>query len=297
MTPPRRVLKDTSVEITQRTHARTFRFLPRHEINNLVLYVLGVGAQRYGVSLYGFVMMTNHYHLMARDVRGNMPAFVGFVNSLLARALNARQGESDKVWSGSGYASVIPRAPQDLLRKVVYGLSNPANAGLVNRVEDYPGVLITPDQIGKTLTVERPEFFFSPDGSMPPTVTLRFEVPPEFEDLGIEGYRALLWRRVREEEARCREARRQQGRAVLGPRRLLQVARGERPRTREQWFNLQPAIAARRREDRLEAIRELRMFRMAYRAARERWSRGEWGVVFPAGTWWVVRFASAAAAT
>jgi len=295
MTPPRRVLKDTPVEITQRTLARTFRFLPRREINDLVLYVLGVGAERYGVSLYGFVMMATHYHLAARDVRGNLPAFVCYVNALLARALNTLQAESDKVWSGSEYVAVVPQSPQDLLGKIVYGLANPAAAGLVNRVEDYPGVVVTPDRIGVSITVKRPDFFFKDGGSMPTSVTLRFEIPPELEHLGLDVYRALLWRKLRAKEAAYRADRRQDGRSVIGVRRLRQAKCGDRSRSWERWFTLRPALAARVRAERIAAIRALKTFREAYRSAWERWSAGDRTVMFPAGTWWVVVHAGAAA--
>lgn len=295
MTPPRRVLKDTPVEITQRTLARTFRFLPRREINDLVLYVLGVGAERYGVSLYGFVMMATHYHLTARDVHGNMPAFVGYVNSLLARALNTLQAENNKVWSGSEYVAVVPRAPQDLLGRIVYGLANPAAAGLVNRVEEYPGVVVTPARIGTAITVKRPEFFFKEGGNMPASVTLRFEVPPEFEHLGLAAYRALLWRKLRDREADHRAERRREGRSVIGAKRLRQAKCGDRSRSWEQWFTLRPTLAAKVRAERIAAIRALQAFREAYRSAWDRWSAGDRTVVFPAGTWWVVVYAGAAA--
>ena len=46
MTPPRQILPDTTIEITQRTLDRTFRFLPERRVRDLVLYVLGVAAER-----------------------------------------------------------------------------------------------------------------------------------------------------------------------------------------------------------------------------------------------------------
>jgi putative transposase len=294
MTPPRLVLPDTNVEITQRTLGREFRFLPNAEITNLVLYVLGVGAQRYGVSLYGFVLMVTHYHLAARDVRGNMPDFVRYVNSLLARALNARQGECDKLWSGSGYVAVRPQSRDDLLGRLVYGLANPAAAGLVNRVEDFPGLVITPAMIGVDLEATRPDFFFSDKSTLPERVTVRFEIPPEFEAMGIERYRSLLWERLREREAEHREERKRADVSVVGAKRLRQVACGQRSTSWEQWFTLKPTIAAKLRADRLAAIGALRQFRAQYREAWERWRGGDRATRFPAGTWWVVVYAGAA---
>jgi len=49
------------------------------------------------------------------------------------------------------------------------------------------------------------------------------------------------------------------------------------------------------RAERIAAIRALKTFREAYRSAWERWSAGDRTVMFPAGTWWVVVHAGAAA--
>lgn len=293
MTPPRQVLPDTSLEITQRTLGRAFRFLPRREIRQLVLYVLGVAAMRYDVSLYGFALLVTHYHLTMRDRLGNYPDFVRYLNSLLARSMNALQGESDKLWSGSGYVAVRPQSGEDLVRKIVYGMANPAAAGLVNRLEDFPGLVISPDDIGREIEVERPRFFFRDKGSMPDKVVLRFEIPPEFEHLGLEGYRRLLWEQLREKEHEHRVERRASGRSVVGRKRLMQAALGQRSTSWEQWFTLRPEVAARLQADRVAAIRALKSFRTSYREAWRRWREGDREVEFPVGSWWLPKYAGA----
>lgn len=293
MTPPRCVLANETIELTQRTLNREFRLLPRREINQLFLYVLGVAAERYGVVLYGLTVMTTHYHLCMRDVEGQMPAFALYLNSTVARALNALQGRSDKVWSGRGYHDLHPQTGRDVVRRIVYGMANPGAAGLVNRIEDYPGVAIRPDDIGRDIVVERPKFFFRQDGVMPDTVTLRFEIPPEFEELGLDAYRALLWERLRDAEKSHRKQRRADGRAALGAKKLRQVALGQRASSWERWFALRPKIAARVKAERLRAIRALKAFRAAYRAAWQRWMSGDRDAVFPRGTWWLPRYAGA----
>ncbi|MCB9604772.1 MAG: hypothetical protein H6720_31010, partial [Sandaracinus sp.] len=103
MTPPRQILPNTNFEVCTRTFARTFRLLPTPAIKNAILYIVGVAAARYNITLYAMVAMTTHYHLAGRDTDGRLPEFIQYVNSLLARALNAEQGMDDKFWSGDGY--------------------------------------------------------------------------------------------------------------------------------------------------------------------------------------------------
>ncbi len=293
MTPPRQVLPDTAIEITQRTIGRAFRFLPQREISQLVLYVLGVAASRYDIGLYGFALLVTHYHLAILDRLGNFPEFVQYMNSLIARAMNTLQSENDKLWSGSGYVAVRPHTGDDLLRKIVYGLANPAAAGLVNRLEDFPGLVLTPDDIGRTIEVDRPRFFFREDGVMPDKVTLRFEIPPAFEHLGLDGYRKLLWEQLREKEREHRVERRAAGRSVVGRKRLMQAGLGQRSTSWERWFTMRPTIAAKLRADRIAAILALRSFRASYREAWRRWRGGEREVTFPVGSWWLPRYAGA----
>ena len=294
MTPPRQILPGTSFEICTRTLARTYRLLPCAQVNNLFLYVLGVAAQRYGITLYGLVVMITHYHLLGLDLHGRLPEFVCYFNSLFARALNAYQGLDDKVWSGDGYHLLRPQSADDLLERMTYIMSNPVSADLVDRAADFPGVLINPRDIGRTIIVERPNFFFREDSTMPERVELRFEVPEEFTALGREQYVDLLQQKLRVREREARSERRADGRVVLGCRRCRQAALGRRSRTWEQWFRLRPTIAARLKAQRVEAIRDLKAFRARYYEALAAWREGVDDVVFPPGTWWMCQFAGAA---
>ena len=292
MTPPRQITADTTFDVTLRTHSRTFRLLPSHQVNNLFLYLLGLAAGRYRIKVYGVVVMATHIHLQGKDCDGRLPDFTQYFHSLLARALNCLQGLDDKVWSGDGYNIVRPQAPHDLLSRLVYAAANPAAAGLVNRATDYPGVVTCPDDIGKTFTATRPTFFFRE--SMPATSSLCFEVPDDFAHLGRDGFVKLFGDSLREREQQHRAERKATGRTVLGPKRCKQIAVGQKSRSYEQWFRLRPVIAAKMKADRIAAIQALVAFRNQYREALHAWRNGKRDVLFPVGTWWMCQFAGAA---
>lgn len=275
-----------------RTLARTFRLLPTREINNLFLYLLGVSAARYGVRLHGLAVMATHYHLQGNDRDGKLPKFTRYLHSLFARAVNCHQGLDDKVWSGDGYNLVRPQSANDMLARIVYGAANPAAAGIVNHAEDYPGVVIRPQDIGRTITATRPDFFFRT--SMPATVELRFEIPDAFAHMERDAYVAMLERALSEREWQHRNERKAAGQSVMGAKRCRAIALGRRSRSYEQWFQLRPTIAAKMKSDRIAAIRALLAFRDHYRAALTEWRSGNHAVVFPVGTWWMHHFAGAA---
>ncbi len=296
MTPPRQILPGQNFEVCVRTHGRELSLTATTEVRDLVLYVFAIAAERHNVTLHTLCVLFSHFHLGGCDNDGRLPEFMAYADSLIARALNCRYARDDKFWSGDGYHLLRPQTPEDLIERAVYVCCNPAAAGLVDRLEDYPGLVIGPRDIGRAITVQRPKFFFREDGKMPAHATIRFEVPGEFADLGRDRYVALLERRVKEREREHRAERKAAGRSVMGAKRLREVRPDARAKSWEQWFQMRPTIAARLTSVRVAAIRALREFRAAYREAWERFAAGDRNVEFPAGTWWVVRHASARAA-
>ena len=71
----------------------------------------------------------------------------------------------------------------------------------------------------------------------------------------------------------------------------------DQPASKKQRFGRNPTLSALTRAAWRAAVQRLRAFRLAYRVAYQAWRTGKQSVEFPAGTWWVVRYAGAAAAT
>ena len=91
---------------------------------------------------------------------------------------------------------------------------------------------------------------------------------------------------------RSRPSRR---RYALG-RRILRQSWRDSPTTLEPRRTLNPRVAARSMWHRIEALLRNKAFVVAYRAARLLWLAGI-PTVFPAGTYWLHRFAGVPVAT
>ncbi len=78
---------------------------------------------------------------------------------------------------------------------------------------------------------------------------------------------------------------------MLGRRAVLAQSWRDAPASMEPRRNLRPRIATRSQWPRIEALLRNRVFAAAYADARERWRNGL-PAVFPAGTYWLHRFAS-----
>ncbi len=292
MSKPRRVVPGY-VEVCSRTFERRLALLPRDRTKRLLLYVYACAAEKYAMSVHAVCAMGNHVHILMHDNEGRLPLFMSYANGLIARALNALYGRSDKFWSAAPYGVLRPQDREDLLRRYTYILANPSAANLVRYNHDYPGLWTGPRTIGTSIRAERPDFFFSEDGDMPDVAWLHVEVPQLFSDIGRDALCDVIAGRIRDAETRHRAARRKEGVSVMGPRRLAQVRWDDTPESRERWFQMSPGIAAHDVEVRTAALRELERFRQQYRAAWLAWREGDTEVQFPRGSWWMPRFAHA----
>lgn len=291
MTLPRQVLPGQFYLITRRCTQRQFLLRPDPETNNAFTYCLAEAAQRYEISVLLPCAMSNHHHTVIFDRWGNYPEFVERFHKLLAKCQNALRGRWENLWASEQVCVVRLVDPADVMRKLVYTATNPVKDRLVERAHHWPGVNGLSALLGRRpLHATRPRHFFRPDGSMPESVTLHLEIPPELGD--PQQLRDELRERVAAEEAAVAAERRRTGAGILGRRSILRQSWRQFPVSREPRRNLRPKIAARSLWARIEAILRNREFLAAYREARARWIAGD-VTSFPIGTYWLRRFANA----
>ena len=285
MTPPSRVLPGTTYLITRRCSERRFFLRPSRLTNEIFLFVLALAAQRYEILVHACCVLSNHVHLIVTDPHARLPAFMQYLDSLVARAVNASIGRFEGFWATDGsYSAVEPIDPADVLAKAAYVLANPVAAGLVRRAADWPGVWTAPEQIGgDALIVRKPSFFFDPNGYIPATLELQLVVPRGFAS--ADEFRALLSCQLQELEFRAQQKVESKGRRFAGVARVLAQDPFSCPATAVPRFGLKPRIAARDKWKRIEGVFRVKSFEQAYWKSRDERRAGLLGVVFPAGTY------------
>ncbi len=272
--------------LTRRCSERRFFLRPSKAVNEIVSYVLAVAAERYGVVLHAFCVLSNHLHVVLTDVEGNLPAFERYLDSLIARSINALHGRWESFWAPGSYSAVALVGPQDVLAKCAYVLANPAAAGLVRRGREWPGLWSAPERIGGgAVIVKRPKHFFRARGPLPETATLEFVCPPGFES--VEEFRRQLVSAVTALEDAASRKMAQHGHSFLGAREVLAQDPESRPAPEEPRRGLNPRVACCDKWKRIEAISRLKSFLADYRAAWKRYADGLRSTVFPAGTYWM----------
>jgi hypothetical protein len=247
-------------------------------------YVLAVAAERYGIMLHAFCVLSNHYHLVVTDPHARLPEFHRYLDGLVARATNCCLGRWESFWDPDSYSAVRLEGAADVLEKMVYVLANPVAAGLVRHGNEWPGLWSDPGMIGGgAIGVDRPREFFRENGPMPPSAQLQLCRPPGFES--DSSLVEALRQRLGDAEDRAAAELAREGRSVLGSGRVLAQRPNSRPAPGEPRRALSPRVACRNKWGRIEALLRLTEFRRAYRDALRAWRAGVRDVLFPPGTW------------
>lgn len=279
MSLARPIYENASYLITRRTTQRQFFLRPSPTVNKVLLYCIAVAARRYGLRIHTVTAMTNHYHMVVTDPRGRLPDFERWLNSMVARALNSHYGRWENFWAPEQPSNVQLIDAADVLRKVVYTLSNPVAAGLVSHGDSWPGIRLFVPGVHK---VRRPDGFFDEDGDLPEFELLEI-VPPPLGMSKSETLRAVC-EAVAASEAAIRSTFRAAKRRFLGAQRVLAQSVMSAPASVAPRRQLSPRLAAHTTPLRIEAIRRLKQFVADYRAAFVAWKNKVSNVLFPYGT-------------
>ena len=104
----------------------------------MLLALLHENAQKFSVAVHAYVLMTNHFHLLATpETDDGLPLMMQAVGRRYVRYFNDIQGRTGTLWDGR-YRSTVIQAERHLLSCMVYIDSNPVRAGLVRDAKDYP---------------------------------------------------------------------------------------------------------------------------------------------------------------
>jgi hypothetical protein len=280
-------------KINRRCVCRLMLFAPGtdpEELANFIGYSLARAAANNGIQLHASLWMSDHHHTDVTDPDANMVPFKQQLHSLVARGRNAQLGRIGDVWTHQKPCD--PRRPTDdeTLVDLVYTLTNPVKAGLVKWARQWPGFTTIGWRFGETRTFKRPDGFFDENGDMPEEVSLTLVRPPIFLELDDNALYAKLMEAVRQRELEIHRSMRAKGRRFMGLRKLARQRWNCEAKSFEERFTIAPKHAGSSKRQVLVEIGRDREWERQYAAARALMLAGK-PAVFPAGTYWLRRFA------
>ena len=297
MTAPRQVLPGSTYLLTRRCAHRQLLLRPSTLVNQIFLYCFARAAERTGVLLHALVVMGNHVHAVLTDPDGRLPEFTHWLFEHTAKCRNASLGRWENLWSSESPSEVRLESIHDVLDKVLYVMANPTKAALVPKASEWPGVVSLPgDFLRGPVEVDRPAVFFRELGPTPKRVKLELVPPAGIEEETVEEFVEMLADELELREADIRLQHKAEGRPIMGRRAVLEQDPFAYPEGMEPRRNLNPRVAAKNKWQRIEALGRMKEFLRAYAEALASFLEGKREVVFPAGTYWMVRYAGALAA-
>ncbi|MBP6483593.1 MAG: transposase [Rhodoferax sp.] len=103
-----------------------------------MLDLLGENARRFGVSIHAYVLMDNHFHLLATpQLVDGLAQMMQAVGRRYVRYFNERLQRSGTLWEGR-YRSTVIQPVRYLLACMAYMDLNPVRAGMVALAREYP---------------------------------------------------------------------------------------------------------------------------------------------------------------
>lgn len=134
---PRLTLPGWPHHIIQRGNNRQAIFASAEDYR-FWLDLLAQQAPRYEVLIHAYVLMDNHFHLLATPKTADgLPKLMQAVGRSYVRYFNQSQQRTGTLWEGR-YRSTVIQPERYLLACMVYMDLNPVRAGLVVQAQDYP---------------------------------------------------------------------------------------------------------------------------------------------------------------
>ena len=91
---------------------------------------------KYNFLLHGYVLMTNHYHLILETNKPNLHQIMHYLNGSYTTYFNRINGRSGHLFQGR-YKAIVMDVDNYLLGLSRYLHLNPVRAGMVKRPEEY----------------------------------------------------------------------------------------------------------------------------------------------------------------
>ena len=283
--------------ITTRTAGSKLWFAGKvnKDLENGILASLARYQQIYRVKIFGFILMGNHYHLIAQFPKKNRAAFMRDLNAAVARLVGRFFGQHGRrsVWARRYSWQILPRN-KDILHWFLYLVANPTSSGLTENPLHYPGYssFLKPPKdyhwtdYSKYCLAKRSNKDVSLE-DFKTKYTLTYSRLPGFEKRSEKEYEAELKSKLTSRTKEIIEERRAEGRGFLGINKLIKQVPGQSPKTTKTStrYSFRPIVLTLCKETKKRILDAYFVIRDSFLAASQLFRQGDDAAVFPSGTY------------
>ena len=284
--------------VTARTIASRLWFVNTPDLQEKILAHLAKYQEMYGVKIFAFILMGNHYHLLAQFPKGNRYKFIGAFNSIVAKLTAKYQKDfiDGKLWGRRARIQVVPN-PKDVEDRFLYVTCNPISSGLVSNLGDFDGYRCMDDSVNGQSKVfklvnwkdynnrKRRNKSLKPKDCLE-EFRIIYSRLPGCEGLSREQYKALLLEKMAERREKIIKERKADNLGFAGKEILRKIKPGAVPRFTKtsDRFSKRPLVLTLCAQTRAAFLQAYFSLLAAYREASHRFRNGDLTVEFPPGS-------------
>ena len=287
---------DYPVLITSRTINSVLWFVNSKQLELFILGYLAKYQQKYNVEIFSFVLMGNHFHLLARFPEANMASFMRDLNARIAGGVShlVPQFPGGPLFQRR-YSSQILPLEDDAEHYFFYCALQAVNDGLASRISEYPGYNSVYDamkgRVRKYKTVHWGKYAArrrtDPNVSIEEFTEwneLRFSRLPSFEALEQKDYEKQILRSL--EQKRIEKVKDWLSKKHRFPSKdaLRRMKPGSLPRKTKKGI-MRPIVLSQCQKTRKRFLSWYFSIVESYREASERFRNGDLTIQFPPMTY------------
>lgn len=284
---------------TSRTIASRLWFTNNRKLHRKIAAFLAKYQNKYEVIIYGFIIMGNHTHLIARFPRGNKASFFRAFNSMIVSLVREMvpNYEGGKLWARPPRYQILPE-DADIEHWTLYVALNAVKSGLAQKYTEYntfnsfnyaaAGTKLEFKIVDRTAykNAKRVNIHISQE-DYEEEYTLTFSRIPGYEHLSRHEYLKLMEAKIEKRRCEMIKERLADGKGFAGREVLEKIQPGDKPQTTKtsERNTKRPLVLTLNPEARIIYVD--RYFRLleAYREASRRYRAGALDIEFPPGTY------------
>ena len=283
---------------TIRTQNSQLWFVNNKKVEREILSYLAKYQTEFGVIIYAFILMGNHYHMVAKFPRGNRHLFKKAFNRIFANILKRhdRRFRGGHVWARRYRPQGLPR-PVDVKHWFFYTVCNPISSGLVPTIYQYQSF----NSFFMSLSGQSRKFEFFDIEKYQNAVrynqkltkedcTKVYELTisrlPGYEDMSQEDYRKFLLGEYIKRRKELVKARKELNKGFMGVEKLKAQSSGGYPlkTKKSDRHSHRPLYLTLCADTRKLCLDGYFSILADYKAASQRYRKGKLATKFPPGT-------------
>jgi REP element-mobilizing transposase RayT len=122
--------------ITARSNNQEWFDVPMGYAYAVFTNVLSKTIERYDIRVHGFVLMSNHFHLISSAPKLNLGLALRYFMTETSRGIRFKSSRINHIYGGRNYKTII-KTPEYYAHCLKYVYRNPVEAKITEKVEDY----------------------------------------------------------------------------------------------------------------------------------------------------------------